>query len=96
MTLRTIKPVLISGGVDRAIKCWKLPLSLFLSTISNEVTGEMILNEKNENYYGQSELEEEVEKEILQTYKESITREQNKVDYVEEDEDEVDEENHGK
>lgn len=87
VTLRTIKPVLISGGVDRTIKCWRLPLSLFLSTTSNESTGEMILSEKTDSFYEQKELDDEVEQEILEKYIEKVEKKQkNQVDYIEEDE----------
>ena len=35
VTQRTIKPILISAGMDRSIKCWRLPLTLFISLSSS-------------------------------------------------------------
>jgi hypothetical protein len=31
VTQRAVRPLLFSAGMDRSIKCWRLPLSLFLS-----------------------------------------------------------------
>jgi hypothetical protein len=39
VTQRTIKPILISAGMDRSIKCWRLPLTLFLSLSSSAASG---------------------------------------------------------
>lgn len=48
----------------------------------------MVLNEKNNNFYEQKELEDEVEREILETYIEKAEIKQSQINYVEEDENE--------
>ncbi len=85
VTQRKIRPVLFSSGMDRSIKCWKLPLTLFLSTNSNpgDHVGSLVLSEHQ--YYLRKEIDDEEEKAV----EIAIGRKENPVDYVEEEEEEV-------
>lgn len=109
VTQRTIKPVLLSAGMDQSIKCWKLPLSLFHSITTSRqdddddvinpsaATAETIFTSDNLRYnerIDQRELDQEEEKQIEEILKQKEKIRSSRVEYVEEEDDELDREDH--